>query len=408
AYSDWLIGVSAGLCAVGFASLTWLMPRCRQLFLDAGLSGRDMAKKDGRVIPEAQGVLAGAVYLCLLFAFIPLPFADAMLNNPVDFPHADFVLFITALLCVCCMLFLGFADDALNLRWLVKLVLPCVASLPLLMVYYVNRGWTRVVVPLPLRPLLGVESCELGPLYYAYMGMLAVFCTNAINIYAGVNGLESGQSLLIAGSLVVFNALEAGGEFAYWHRLSLHLLLPYVGVCAALYRFNRYPAQVFVGDTFCYFSGMLFAVAGILGHYSKTLLLFQLPQVANFALSMPQLFRLVPCPRHRLPRFDPAKDQLQPSTVEFCPARLSLLGRLCYLVASRILAPLRLVACKVELHDGEERASMTNLTLINAALVLFGPMHEAKLTRLLLALQIACTALAFAVRYPVARLFYGA
>lgn len=36
-----------------------------------------------------------------------------------------------------------------------------------------------------------------GPLYYVYMGMLAVFCTNAINILAGVNGLESGQSVRI-------------------------------------------------------------------------------------------------------------------------------------------------------------------------------------------------------------------
>lgn len=26
-----------------------------------------------------------------------------------------------------------------------------------------------------------------------YMGMLAVFCTNAVNIYAGINGLEAGQ-----------------------------------------------------------------------------------------------------------------------------------------------------------------------------------------------------------------------
>lgn len=25
------------------------------------------------------------------------------------------------------------------------------------------------------------------------MGLLAVFCTNAINIYAGINGLEAGQ-----------------------------------------------------------------------------------------------------------------------------------------------------------------------------------------------------------------------
>ena len=47
---------------------------------------------------------------------------------------------------------------------------------------------------------------------------------------------------------------------------------------------------------------MTFAVIGILGHFSKTMLLFFLPQVANFVYSVPQLFHFVPCPRHRLPR----------------------------------------------------------------------------------------------------------
>lgn len=65
---------------------------------------------------------------------------------------------------------------------------------------------------------------------------------------------------------------------------------------------SRYPSKVFVGDTFCYFSGMTFAVVGILGHFSKTMLLFFIPQVFNFLYSVPQLFHLVPCPRHRMPR----------------------------------------------------------------------------------------------------------
>lgn len=29
-----------------------------------------------------------------------------------------------------------------------------------------------------------------GPLYYVYMSMLSTFCTNSINILAGVNGVE--------------------------------------------------------------------------------------------------------------------------------------------------------------------------------------------------------------------------
>lgn len=51
-----------------------------------------------------------------------------------------------------------------------------------------------------------------GILYYVYMGMLAVFCTNAINILAGINGIEAGQSLVIAASIIVFNVVELNGK----------------------------------------------------------------------------------------------------------------------------------------------------------------------------------------------------
>ena len=48
---------------------------------------------------------------------------------------------------------------------------------------------TEIVVPLLLRGVLGT-SVHLGFLYYVYMGLLSVFATNAINILAGINGLE--------------------------------------------------------------------------------------------------------------------------------------------------------------------------------------------------------------------------
>lgn len=38
-----------------------------------------------------------------------------------------------------------------------------------------------------------------------------MFCTNAINIYAGVNGLEAGQSIVISISVIVFNVIELSG-----------------------------------------------------------------------------------------------------------------------------------------------------------------------------------------------------
>lgn len=99
------------------------------------------------------------------------------------------------------MILLGFCDDVLNLKWRYKLFLPSIASLPLLVAY---SGTTAVVIPKPLRFILGF-SLELGVFFQVYMGLLAVFCTNAINIYAGINGLEAGQSIVIACAALAHN-----------------------------------------------------------------------------------------------------------------------------------------------------------------------------------------------------------
>ena len=88
------------------------------------------------------------------------------------------------------------------------------------------------------------------------------------------------------------------------HLFSMTLMIPFLTTALALFKYNSYPSRVFVGDTFCYFAGMTFGVVGILGHQSKTLLLFFIPQLINFAMSVPQLAGIVHCPRHRLPRFN--------------------------------------------------------------------------------------------------------
>lgn len=209
---------------------------------------------------------------------------------------------LAALLSICCMLFLGFADDVLDLRWKHKLLLPMIAFIPLLMVYVVQYNVTTVIMPKLLRPYVG-DYIILGPLYYVYMAMLTIFCTNSINILAGINGLEVGQSTVIAASILLFNAMELWGDCWKAHLFSATFMMPFFAVSCALLSLNWYPASVFVGDTYCYFAGMTFAVVGILGHFSKTMLLFFIPQIFNFIFSCPQLFHFLPCPRHRLPKY---------------------------------------------------------------------------------------------------------
>lgn len=59
------------------------------------------------------------------------------------------------------MVLLGFADDVLNLKWRVKLLLPMIASLPLLMVYFANYNSTTIIIPKPLRSVFGTDL-DLG------------------------------------------------------------------------------------------------------------------------------------------------------------------------------------------------------------------------------------------------------
>ena len=235
------------------------------------------------------------------------------------------------------------------------------------------------------------------------MAMLAIFCTNAINILAGINGLEVGQSVIIAFSIMIFNLGEMNGILGAYHRFSLFFLFPYVATSLPLLYYNWYPSQFFVGDTFCYFSGMTLAVVAILGHFSKTLLLFFIPQVINFIYSVPQLFHLIPCPRHRLPRYNSETDLREVSTVIFKTSELKFLGKMIF----KIFKILKFVKCETYEKDGEEWVEMNNLTLINFILFICGPLHEQTLTVVLLIIQIICSGIAFGIRYPLALMFYG-
>ena len=111
--------------------------------------------------------------------------------------------FLSALLSLLSATMLGFLDDVFDIRWRYKIPIPIISSIPLLVVYYAGGGGTHVVVPSLLRPLLPNSSAllDLGALYYVYISLLATFCTNSINILAGINGVEVGQALVIALSL---------------------------------------------------------------------------------------------------------------------------------------------------------------------------------------------------------------
>ncbi|GMK56895.1 hypothetical protein CspeluHIS016_0307350 [Cutaneotrichosporon spelunceum] len=452
---------------IGFALLAlvgalYLVPKVSPAFIDKGLKGRDLLKPGGRTsgpwVPECLGLPCATLYLLLMMLFIPFPFSHIFQvagNNGVGrekFPLRELTFYLTSLLSLLTATLLGFIDDLFDIRWRHKLPIPLIAAVPTLLVYYATGGWTWVVLPESVGKLLrslglpgwtGAPVVNLRFLYYVYLALLPTFTTNSINILAGINGVETIQPLIIAMSITLNDLLylpiwpewfleflgienAAGGRILTWavgqvvtrHLMSLYFMIPLIGVCAGFLWHNWYTARAFPGDTLCYFTGMAFSAVAIQGHFAKTMLLFFLPQIFNFLLSCPQLFRLVPCPRHRLPHFNEATGLLEPSKAVFERAP-PLPGRI-FLEVFQALGLTRLerapppadskseeVASSKSWPQEGDIVSATNLTLLNYLLVRLGPMHEPTLCLLVGAVQVAGSAVAFAIRYGVGSLVYG-
>ena len=279
---------------------TYIAISCaKPLFKRWGIVGRDMHKKDTPELPEAMGLIAGMV----LAAVLP----------------KDSTLLLTLI-----GLWIGALDDILDMRWRYKILLSA-GSYILLMA----ENNTSVHI-------FGI-LIDLGIGYHLYMILWCIWCGNAINIHAGINGIEVGQTLVIAIGLLFFSN-------------DTNALTSYIFVACALLFYNWYPANVFVGDSWCYLSGMFFVA--VARHETEQLALIMWPQILNTILSIPELTGLRDCPRHRMPKYDPESDTLY--------------------------------------NSGSG-------TLMNAILWIIGPTHEQYLCQLLLGLQVSGIALAFVV-----------
>jgi len=400
---------------------TIMSPQLKEMFIKASLKGIDLNKATthrhpngalvrpiaGVPIPESQGAVSSTVYILVLSVLIPCIFGGN--NQHADFSHARLAEYLAALLSVGLAAFMGFADDVLDLRWRHKIPLPFLANLPLLLVYHAAGGLTGFVVPNQLQWLLG-PYLELSIFFYLFLLGLVVVSTHAINIYAGVNGLEVGQAVVIAGAVAILNIVlliknnDQGAdahEFRMHQMQSLMLVLPFLATSIALMRLNWWPSKVFVGDTYAYFAGATLAAVSVVGHSTKTMTFLLIPQFLNALYSVPQLFKVVDCPRHRMPGYDSNRDVLLNSYFEIDPENLSK-------SASALIWLLRTFRLAKFLPADPKTGfvQVSNLTLPNFFMHAFGECREDVLCSRLLMFQALCAVLLFFIRFGLAGYCY--
>ena len=234
-----------------FIVIPWLIPRLKA----RGIVGTDLNKPGKPKIAEMGGIAVVVGF----FAGVGVLVALNGITN-IDLLNVSLSAALGAA-------FVGMMDDLFDLRQRHKAFLPFVLALP-----FGAAADPHVVIP-------HVAELQLGP-WMILVAAFAVTCAaNAANMLEGFNGLGTGMGIIMSSTLVVLCAIHNRVD-------GIYLLVPLTGALMAFLWFNKYPAQIFPGDTMMLFVGATIAVAGILSDLQVQTTFIFLPLIAEFLLKL--------------------------------------------------------------------------------------------------------------------------
>jgi UDP-N-acetylglucosamine--dolichyl-phosphate N-acetylglucosaminephosphotransferase len=169
----------------------------------------------------------------------------------------------------------GDVNFRIGLRQRTKALMVIPAAIPLMVI---NAGHSMITLPF-------FGAINLGIFYPLFAIPLAVICvSNAVNMLAGINGIEAGMSA---------TALYGLGVFAFmigsWEAAAIAL----IGAVAftAFLAYNWYPAKVFPGDSGTYLAGGLIATAVIVGNMEKFGIIIFIPWIIEAFIKLKGHFK---------------------------------------------------------------------------------------------------------------------
>jgi UDP-N-acetylglucosamine--dolichyl-phosphate N-acetylglucosaminephosphotransferase len=234
-----------------FIVVPWLIPRLKA----RGVVGKDLNKPSKPDIAEMGGIAVVVGF----FAGVSVLVALNGITNPG--------LLNVSLSAALGAAFVGMMDDLFDLRQRHKAFLPFVIALP-----FAAAVDQHVVIP-------HVIEINLGP-WMLLVAAFAVTCAaNAANMLEGFNGLGTGLGIIMSLALIVLGVVHDRMDGVY-------LLVPLLGSLIAFLWFNKYPAQIFPGDTMMLFMGATLAISGILSNLQVQTTFIFIPMIVEFFLKM--------------------------------------------------------------------------------------------------------------------------
>ncbi len=257
---------------VSFIITYILLPRFIEFLRLTGIFGFDIQKATKPKIPEMAGPVILTGFLTGIFLFIWIRvFLYGTAENLIELLAAISTILIITII--------GIFDD---LGRLIKTNIPKdkfgnIKRLGL-------KKWQKPLFTLPaaiplmaimagdstiLLPLFGtIDVGILFPLLFVPIGVVGA--SNAINMLAGLNGLEAGMSIVLLSSM---------GLYAFVNNQIAAAAIAFTMVAAlfAFLRLNWYPAKILPGDSLLYCIGATIAAVAVIGNIEKFALIAFIP-----------------------------------------------------------------------------------------------------------------------------------
>jgi UDP-N-acetylglucosamine--dolichyl-phosphate N-acetylglucosaminephosphotransferase len=264
-----LITILVALLA-SFLVVVIFMPRVIKMLLEAGKTGIDVHKLEKPSIPKGGGII-------VLFAIV---FGLLLVMGITTFQKLEKVPegLLAALVSILMAGLIGLLDDTFNFQNRTKIVLPLVASIPMVAV---SVGTPTMTIPF-------IGTINFGPFYaLLIVPLMMTFIVDSTNMYGGMNGLETGLSSINSSAVIFYVLLSPyvdGHMITSAQTDSGMVAAALFGASVAFLIFNRYPAKVLPGDVGRLPIGAAMASALILGNMDRLAIVMYAPFLINFLL----------------------------------------------------------------------------------------------------------------------------
>jgi UDP-N-acetylglucosamine--dolichyl-phosphate N-acetylglucosaminephosphotransferase len=215
-----------------------------------GFVGRDMNKPGEHYAVEGGGLWVVLSSVFGILCYIALDVYLESDKSSIPLLSVTLTLLLAGLV--------GHIDDLLGWKKGISPVKRVLFTIPIsLPLVAVKAGHTVVELP-----LLGVV--DLGLLYSLLVVPVGVVgASNAFNMIAGYNGLESLQAVVLLSVISLLAGIRRDYDVVY-------LSLPVIASVLVFYAwYNRYPAKIFPGNSFTYGIGAFYASLAIYWNMEK-------------------------------------------------------------------------------------------------------------------------------------------